>query len=210
VAVAGLLLLPGTASAKGPVVTIKPESGGPGTPITLTGTGFCGRAACGAVRITISGRQFAVSHPDGGGTFKATAQAPGGLTPGEHEVVATQVLDDGNEISAGAPFVYSPSRGEEAEREAESRDAVTNLVNSSAPTPSPRGVSLESAAAALESAAAASASASAAGASVSASAGSEQSGGGVPVALVLSIAAGTAALGAVALWWRRRSLRGAS
>ena len=143
-----LLLLPGVAGAAGPAVEVSPTSGGPGTPVTVTGTGFCGRAACGPVRLSMSGRQLAADQrPDAAGRFRAATRALGGLTPGEHEVVATQVLDDGNEISATASFVYSPSKGEEAEREAENRDAVNALGDPSAPTASPRGVPFASLAA---------------------------------------------------------------
>lgn len=210
---AGVLLPAGPAWAAGPAVTVTPDRGGPGTPVTLTGSGFCARAGCAPVRVTISGRQLtAEQKPDSSGAFRVKTQAPGGLTPGEHEIVATQMLDDGNEISASASFVYSPSRGEEAEREAESRDAVTNLVNPSAPTAPARGESLESAAAALEASASAAARSAAASSTPPAdtSAVANRSGrSSVPV--VLLVAAGVAALVAGGLLWRRRkTLGGAS
>lgn len=211
---AGVLLPAGAAAAATPVVTVSPESGGPGTPVTVSGSGFCARSGCAPVRVTISGRQLAADQrPDSAGRFRAKAQAPGGLVPGEHEVVATQTLDDGNEISATASFVYAPSKGEDAEREAESRDAVTNLVNPSAPTAPARGQSLESAAAALTASqaprdGASSAPATSAAAAEKAVADRSTRPFGVPVPLL--VAAGVAAVVAGALWWRWRSLGGTS
>lgn len=213
-ALAGVLVQAGVAEASTPAVTVSPESGGPGSAVTVSGRGFCARAGCAAVRVTIAGRQFATDQrPDAAGAFRTRTQAPGGLTPGEHDVVATQVLDDGNEISASASFVYSPSRGEAAEREAENRDAVTNLVNTAAPTPAPRGVPLASAIAEIEASASAAADASrspasSAPASRAAPVAAERS--TRPYVPVLLVAAGVAALLAGALWWRRRTPGGTS
>lgn len=134
---------PGPAWAGGPDIKLNPDSGGPGTPVTITGGGFCGSGGCSPLRLTFSGQPFGADlQPDGDGGFRSTAQAPGGLVPGSHEVIATQTLADGNEVRASAEFTYSPSRGEEAEREAETRDLITNLENPSAPPPKPRGVPL--------------------------------------------------------------------
>jgi len=212
VAFAGVLLFPGDAAAAGPAVTVSPESGGPGTPMTITGSGFCGRAACGAVRLTMAGRQVgADQRPDSAGRFTAKTQAPGGLVPGEHEVVAQQVLDDGNEVSATASFVYTPSKGERAEREAETRDQVNNLVDPSAPTASPRGMSLADAAASAGLTSPASTSApGSTPAGAEGGAVAQRSGRSLDMPVLLLVAAGVAALAAGGLWWRRRTLGGAS
>jgi hypothetical protein len=115
--------------------------------VTINGTGFCARSGCAPVRLSIAGRQFGRDQvPDSSGRFRSVSQAPGGLVSGSHEVVATQVLDDGNQDRASALFTYSPSKGEAAEREAENRDAVVAFINPSAPAVPTRGVPFASAA----------------------------------------------------------------
>lgn len=206
---AALLVLPGSAGAAGPAVQVAPQSGGPGTPVTVTGSGFCARPGCGAVRITMSGRQFAADQrPDAAGRFRASTRAPGGLEPGEHEIVARQVLDDGNEISASASFVYSPSKGEAAEREAENRDAVNSLVNPTAPTPSPRGGPFGSGVAPTGGASGA---ATAGGGTDATSVAGDAGGNGLNGLAVAGLAAaGIAVLATGATLWRRRRLGGDS
>jgi hypothetical protein len=141
------------AYAAGAALAVSPDSGGPGSMVTLTGSGFCSRPGCGKVAVLAAGRPFAPEQavsPSGGFTVKT--QVSGGYTPGTIEIQARQVLDDGGELTASAQFTYAPSKGEEAEREAETRDRINNLANPSAAVASPKGVPLASFAAGASSA----------------------------------------------------------
>ena len=151
--IAGVVVVGGpAASAQSlPSISLAPTSGGPGSIVRITGVNFCSRTGCGPVRVTISGTEFGRdATPDAGGRWQSKAQVPGGMIAGNHEVVAVQMLDDGNELRASADFTYASSRGEAAEREAENRDAIAHLSNPSAPAVPPRGQPLSSLAAELE------------------------------------------------------------
>lgn len=138
-------LAPSGAHAKAPVLTVTPDAGGPGTIVTLTGKGFCARPGCSVVSFTLAGRRFAPEQTvPASGELRVRTQVSGGLTSGVLEVEAKQTLEDGNTWSASAWFTYSPSKGEEAEREAETRDLIGNLVDPSAPGVPPKGEPLAS------------------------------------------------------------------
>jgi hypothetical protein len=144
-AMATAVLVPSPAYAAGPSLSVSPESGGPGSVVTLVGHGFCARSGCSVVSISMAGRRFAPEQRvSSSGSFRVSVQVSGGYAPGALEVTARQVLDDGNEVAASAEFTYTPSKGEEAEREAETNDQTTHLVNPSAPVGSPKGVPLAS------------------------------------------------------------------
>jgi hypothetical protein len=102
--------------------------------VTVHGTGFCTSAGCSGIRLLLAGRP--VGEPQQvtpAGTFTMKFQAPGGQIAGDLEVTAAQTASDGVEQTAVAFFTYSPSRGEETERKAEERDALTHLANPKAP-----------------------------------------------------------------------------
>lgn len=144
-AMAAAVLVPSPAYAAGPALTVSPESGGPGSVVTLVGHGFCARAGCSVVSVSMAGRRFAPEQRvTSSGSFRVSVQVSGGYASGALEITARQVLDDGNELAASAEFTYTPSKGEEAEREAETNDQTTHLVNPSAPVASPKGVPLAS------------------------------------------------------------------
>jgi len=108
VLVLGLLsgiVLAGAAQAAGPVVSVEPESGTPGQPVTVRGSGFCGAAECGTVRITVYGAPAAQGvRVSPRGTFVARARIPGGAPMGEVGLIATQRLADGSELQAFSTF----------------------------------------------------------------------------------------------------------
>lgn len=142
---AAAVLMPSRAYAAGPTLSVSPEAGGPGSVVTLVGHGFCARAGCSVVSVSMAGRRFAPEQRvASSGSFRVSVQVSGGYTSGALEITARQVLDDGNEIAASAEFTYTPSKGEEAEREAETNDQTTHLVNPSAPVAPPKGVPLAS------------------------------------------------------------------
>lgn len=139
-----LVLMPRPALAATPTVTVSPDSGGPGVRVTLRGTGFCGAPACGTVTVTMGGYQVGGGlRPDSAGAFTLRFVVPGGLSSGQIYVIAKQTHDDGNEAQAMSGFLYSPSKGEEAERKAEEAETLQRLVDPTRPAAN-RGVPLAS------------------------------------------------------------------
>lgn len=196
-------LAPSGAHAKGPVVTVTPDSGGPGTIVTLTGKGFCARSGCSVVSLTLAGRRFAPEQTvPASGEFTVRTQVSGGFTSGVLEVDARQTLEDGNTWSASAWFTYSPSKGEEAEREAETRDLIGHLENPSVAVASPKGEPLASFGASAGATIAAPSSGAGADVALEPASRTERSGG---VRWPVYVLAGAlAALVTIAAGWRRR------
>ena len=129
----------GTAVAATTRLTVTPPAGSPGTVVTVHGTGFC-PPPCSPVNLLISGRPMGEGHDaSSAGSFTAKLLLPGGQVGGDLEIVATQTTPTGAERRASALFTYSPSKGEQTERDAEDKSRLTELVNPSAPTASPRG-----------------------------------------------------------------------
>jgi hypothetical protein len=196
------VLVPSPAYAAGPSLTVSPESGGPGSVVTLVGHGFCARSGCSVVSISMAGRRFGPEQRvTSSGSFRVSVQVSGGYASGALEVTAHQVLDDGNELAASAEFTYTPSKGEEAERQAETNDQTTHLVNPSAPVASPKGVPLASYAASFGAVVPSSAapSSSASGAVAGAGAASAAESGGLHGSTTLWLLAALGVLGSAAL-----------
>jgi hypothetical protein len=87
-------------------ISIDPASGPPGQLVTVRGTGFCASGGCGRVRIQVS----TVVVADGirvspGGSFRRTrVPIPGGVTPGDVAVIASQRLATGRRRETLATF----------------------------------------------------------------------------------------------------------
>jgi hypothetical protein len=133
-----------------PTISLSPNSGTPGTVVTVRGKGFCDAAGCSAVSILFAGTPAADGIAVGrDGTFRGTFRVPGGGVVGQTNVTATQTEQDGYEIVAHATFDLVFGKGEEAEVQADINDIAAQPPGSPLPEKALRGVPLESAAASL-------------------------------------------------------------
>lgn len=88
-----------------PVLEVDPRSGVVGTTVSIAGRGFCGSPGCSSVQISFDGIVLAGGvgvAPDG--SFSRTLTVPGGTTPGEKAVSATQTNASGQGQMAVATF----------------------------------------------------------------------------------------------------------
>jgi hypothetical protein len=88
-----------------PTLQVSPTSGAVGTTVRIGGQGFCPSAGCSSVQVSFAGIVVADGvkvDPDGG--FTLTATVPGGISPGEVSIVATQTNSSGQQGVAISTF----------------------------------------------------------------------------------------------------------
>jgi hypothetical protein len=207
-----VLIMPAipSAAAVAPQLSVSPQTGSPGTQVTVIGTGFC-PTPCSTVEIDISGRPVLRDVSVGGsGSFRATVSVPANTVAGSSTVYAVQQDSQGNLRQASTRFTITPGGAPSGASNPHysPSSATPNKTTSSAPSPtgsptsatplSPRPSTPDSSRSAFASTAASD--------SVSAAAGSSAGHGrGAPgwAWALVAIVIGAAGLG-VLLWWRRR------
>lgn len=88
-----------------PTLQVSPTSGTVGTTVRIGGHGFCPSAGCSSVQVSFAGIVVADGvkvDPDGG--FTLTATVPGGISPGEVSIAATQTNSSGQQGVAITAF----------------------------------------------------------------------------------------------------------
>ncbi len=85
------------AAAGAAAISVDPASGPPGQLVTVRGTGFCASGGCGRVRIQVSTVVVAdgIRVSQGGSFTRTRVRIPGGVTPGDVAVIASQRLGTG-------------------------------------------------------------------------------------------------------------------
>ena len=88
-----------------PTLQVSPTSGTVGTTVRIGGQGFCPSAGCSSVQVSFAGVVVADGvKVDPGGGFTLTATVPGGVSPGEVSIVATQTNSSGQQGVAITTF----------------------------------------------------------------------------------------------------------
>lgn len=92
-----------------PSLVIETRDARPGATVRVEGRGFCGEAACSAVRILVDGQVGAGDvKVNPAGTFSAAARVPAINTVGRIAVTAVQTLADQSEIRAFGEIEVTP------------------------------------------------------------------------------------------------------
>lgn len=122
-----------------PSLKVDPASGAVGTTVRIAGRGFCGSPACSSVQVSIAGIVVADGIGVGSdGGFARSVSVPGGISPGEKAVAATQTNASGRRRVAITTFQVTLGGSPTAT----ASPTGTPTPTGSATTPAPSGTTV--------------------------------------------------------------------